>query len=567
MSFVVLLLGRLAARPDHVFLREARESGPVDTTGRQLLSAAARVRRAARKAGLRRGDRCALLASNSAAWVACDLGLTAEGVLVVPLYSRQKPPEIARILADCSPGALICGDSEVVERLRQEDPDLPPVLDPAEMSGLTGRASAGDEGGPPAEADPPAEPDPPADLAPEDPVAIVYTSGTSGEPKGVTITRGNVDFMLERTVERLEELTGGLGDEERVYHYLPWCFAGAWIALLACLRRGSTLTVNTDLHRIVEDLREVRPHWFQNVPVMLERIREGVEQAMRRRGGLVASFVNGAFRAARARAAGNAPRWLDGIKLTVAERAIFPSVRRRVGADLRAMVCGSAPLQADTQIFLEMLGIPILQVYGLTETCAICTMDRPGAARPRRVGAPVDGVEMRLGEDDEILVRGPNVFPGYWNRPEATSAAFTDGWFRTGDRGERDADGSWRILGRLKDLIVLGSGHNVAPEPIETELSRRLPTAKQVLLVGSGRPHVVAVVTGSVSPDDVQAALADMNETLPHYQRVCGSLLREEPFSVESGLVTANGKLRRDAIADALAGDIDGVFAAREAAV
>jgi long-chain acyl-CoA synthetase len=527
----------------------------VDTTGRELLTAVARVRAAARSAGLKRGDRCALLAPNSAAWAACDLGLTAEGVLVVPLYARQKPPEIARILADCSPGALLCGDAELVGRLREETADLPPVLDPAAASGL-GRAEAGAPGD-----------EPPVDLAPDDPVAIVYTSGTSGEPKGVTLTRGNVDFMLDRTVERLDELTADLREEERVYHYLPWCFAGAWIALLACLRRGSTLTVNTDLHRIVEDLREVRPHWFQNVPVMLERIREGVEQALRRRGGLVASFVDGAFRAARTRAGGDAPGRVDGIKLAVCERAIFPSVRRRVGPDLKAMVCGSAPLEADTQVFLEMLGIPILQVYGLTETCAICTMDRPGAARPGRVGAPVDGVEMRLGDGDEILVRGPNVFPGYWNRPEATAESFADGWFRTGDRGERDADGSWRILGRLKNLIVLGSGHNVAPEPIEAELARRLPAAKQVLLVGSGRPHVVAVVTGPVTPEEAAAAIGEMNETLPHYRRVCGSLLRDEPFSVESGLVTANGKLRRDAIARALAADIDGVFAAREAAV
>jgi long-chain acyl-CoA synthetase len=487
-------------------------------------------------------------------------------VIVVPLYARQKPPELARILADCSPGALICGDAELAARLREELPSLPPVLDPAEVTGLGAKGGMGA----PDAADPakagagdelPAEP--PVPLSPEDPVAIVYTSGTSGEPKGAVLTRANVDFMLERTVERLDQLTAGLREPERVYHYLPWCFAGAWMALLACLRRGSELTVNTDLHRIVEDLREVRPHWFQNVPVMLERIREGVEQAMKRRGGLVASFVEGAFRAARARARGDSPARLDGIKLAVAQRAIFPSIHRRVGPELRAMVCGSASLEPDTQVFLEMLGIPVLQVYGLTETCAVCTMDRPGQARPGRVGAPVDGVEMKRDESGEILVRGPNVFPGYWNRAGATRDAFRDGWFRTGDRGEADDAGSWRILGRIKNLIVLGSGHNVAPEPIEAELARRLPAARQVVLVGNGRPHVAAVVTGPVTPDEVETALAEMNETLPHYQRVCGSLLRDEPFTVEGGLVTATGKLRREAITEALAEQIDGLYAAR----
>jgi long-subunit acyl-CoA synthetase (AMP-forming) len=169
MSFIAALLERLAASPRDVFLREARENGVTETTGAALLAAVARVRSAAREAGLARGDRCALLASNSAAWAACDLGLTAEGVIVVPLYARQKPPELARILADCSPGALLCGDAELAGRLREELPSLPPVLDPGEVSGLgpagAGGARAGDSDG--------SAPEPPVPLAPEDPVAIV----------------------------------------------------------------------------------------------------------------------------------------------------------------------------------------------------------------------------------------------------------------------------------------------------------------------------------------------------------------------------------------------------------
>ncbi|MBZ0267966.1 AMP-binding protein, partial [bacterium] len=245
----------------------------------------------------------------------------------------------------------------------------------------------------------------------------------------------------------------------------------------------------------------------------------------------------------------------------------FPSIRRRVGADLRALISGSAPLSRDTQLFFGMIGIPVLQVYGLTETTAICTMDSPGHVTPGRVGRAVPGVEMKLGDDGEILVRGPNVFGGYWNRPEATEAAFTDGWFRTGDQGDRDDSGNWRILGRVKNLIVPSSGHNVAPEPLEEKLAALLPEAKQVVLVGNGRPHLAAIVTGDVEEGEAANALEELNEDLPHYKRIRAVLVVTEPFTIESGLVTANGKLRRDAIHEKLADRIDAVYRTAEVGV
>ena len=140
-----------------------------------------------------------------------------------------------------------------------------------------------------------------------------------------------------------------------------------------------------------------------------------------------------------------------------------------IGDNLKALICGSAPLSLETQLYFMMLGIPVLQVYGLTETTAICTMDDPRHVEPGRVGPAIRGIEMKLGENDEIIVRGPNIFPGYWNRPQETAKALRDGWFHTGDQGEVDATGNWRIIGRIKNLIILGSGHNIAPEPIEDE--------------------------------------------------------------------------------------------------
>src|SRR5271170_8148427 len=146
-----------------------------------------------------------------------------------------------------------------------------------------------------------------------------------------------------------------------------------------------------------------------------------------------------------------------------------------------------------------MLGIPVLQVYGLTETTAICTMDDPRHVEPGRVGPAISGIEMRLGENEEMVVRGLNVFPGYWNRPQQTAEVLRDGWFHTGDQGEMDAAGNWRIVGRIKNLIVLGSGHKISPEAIEDEIGRTLPGAQHVVVVGNGRGYLSAIVTGGVT--------------------------------------------------------------------
>jgi long-chain acyl-CoA synthetase len=207
-----------------------------------------------------------------------------------------------------------------------------------------------------------------------------------------------------------------------------------------------------------------------------------------------------------------------------------------------------------------MLGIPVLQSYGLTETTAICTLDDPNQYEPGRVGPAIPGIEMKLGENEEIVVRGPNIFPGYWNRPEDTSKALRDGWFHTGDQGEVDRTGNWRIVGRIKNLIILGSGHNIAPEPIEEKLQQQLPSAAQVVLVGNGKGYLSAVITGNVTGDQAQAAIDAVNPQFPHYKQVRAFHIRPEPFTIENGLLTANGKLRRDAIARELHDEIDEMY-------
>jgi len=179
---------------------------------------------------------------------------------------------------------------------------------------------------------------------------------------------------------------------------------------------------------------------------------------------------------------------------------------------------------------------------------------------PGRVGPAIAGIELKLGENEEIVVRGPNIFLGYWNRPEETQKVLRDGWFHTGDQGEVDAAGNWKIVGRIKNLIILGSGHNVAPEPIEDKILQHVPEAGHVVIVGNARGFLAALVTGKVSDEKVQAGLDAVNPELAHYKQVRAFCVLDEAFTIDSGLLTANGKLKRDLIAERFGREIDAMY-------
>jgi long-chain acyl-CoA synthetase len=330
--------------------------------------------------------------------------------------------------------------------------------------------------------------------------------------------------------------------------------------LLTSLERGSRLTMNTDLSKIAQDMRTVAPDYFLNVPALLERMRRAVDEQLWQAGGFVQAIYSRA-KSAWVRKHDGKAKSLDWFWLSLANSAIFPTIRKKmIGRNLRALICGSAPLAVETQLFFMMLGIPVLQSYGLTETTAICTLDDPQDYEAGRVGPAIPGIEMKVGESEEIIVRGPNIFPGYWNRPEETAKALRNGWFHTGDQGEVDAAGNWRIVGRIKNLIILGSGHNIAPEPIEEKLLQHLPGGAQVVLIGNGKGYLSAIITGAVTADQAQAAIDAVNPQFPHYKQVRAFHVRAEGFTIENGLLTANGKLKRDAIARQLHDEIESMY-------
>ena len=548
MPFVGEIFAQLKVAAGNTVLQEIRDGQLTGVTGAELLDLIAKARTFLAARGLKKGDRCGLLAPNSIRWIALDLAAMAEGLIVVPLYSRQSPAELVAMMKDCTPSLVCCSDAALRDAIQNEWTETPPQT-------LFDDIFAGVEG---VSLDRPQVRD-------ADPVTIIYTSGTSGEAKGVVLTAANVGFMLGCTSARLDLLMQGRAGQDRIFHYLPFNFAASWIALLTFLLRRSLVTLNMDLTKLAADMRAVAPDYFLNVPQLLERMRRAVDEQLWQTGGIAQAIYSRA-KGAWARRQEKQPRPVDGLWLWLANVLVFPAIRRKmIGANLKALICGSAPLNPETQVYFAMLGIRVLQVYGLTETTAICTMDDPQHVEPGRVGPAIPGIEMRLGENDEIVVRGPNIFHSYWNRPQQTAEALRNGWFRTGDQGEVDASGNWRIVGRIKNLIVLGSGHKISPEAIEDEITRHLPGAQQVVVVGNGRGYLSAIVTGSVAREQVQKVLDDMNPQLPHYKQVRAFCVTPEAFSIENGTLTVNGKLKRDLIANRMSNEIEEMYGVKQA--
>src|SRR5437868_1373501 len=490
MPFVGEIFAQLKAAGSTTVLQEIRDGQITGVSGAELLALIQRARTFLASKGLTKGERCGLMAPNSIRWIALDLAAMAEGLIVVPLYFRQAPAELVAMMIDSKPTLVCCGDGNMQAAIQQTWPGAPPhFLFEDIFRGVEGisleRLRVRDE----------------------DRVTIIYTSGTSGESKGVVLTAANVGFMLGCTAARLDLLMGGRRVRDRVFHYLPFNFCASWIAVLTSMLRGSLVTLNTDLTKIANDMSVVAPHYFLNVSELLERMRRGIDEQIATKGGMVQAIYSRANAAWLRKGKSAVSLWL-----WLANSLVFPAIRKKMaGENLRALICGSAPLAHETQDYFSMLGIPVLQVYGLTETTGICTMDDPRHPVTGRVGPAISGIEMKLSDDGEIVVRGPNVFPGYWNRPQQTTEVLRNGWFHTGDQGELDATGTWRIVGRLKNLIVLGSGHKIAPESIEGEIARHLPSAQQVVIVGNSRGYLSAIVTGDVSRERVQSTLDTVN--------------------------------------------------------
>lgn len=536
MSFVDHIFHVLRDNTARDLVVEHGEKGVRTTSRAKMLELIASARSALSKAGVLRGDRVAILGKNSSRWIAIDLAILAEGAIVVPLYARQSPEELVMIAKDAGVKRICVQTRELGEAIWALWPEAP-IVGFRELFDAPARTSA------------------PTARRPDDVATIVYTSGTSGTSKGAMITYDALDFMLPQTSAALSELMAQAGGEDLVYHYLPMCFMGSRLVVWTCLFRDNPIHLGSEPERILAEVGTVQPHYFLNVPILLERFKAGVDDAMAARGGPVAALYTRAVDPAAKRGT-----LADRITQAIAERVLYPKVRARFGENLRFLICGSAALRPDVSAWFERIGIPVYQVYGLTETTGIVTMDRPKDAKTGTVGFPLPRVELKLGEGDELMVRGPNLFTGYWNRPKESAAAFQAGWFRTGDQATITPDGRLAIVGRTKNILVLSSGHNVAPEPIEQRLAALLPGLVDAIVVGHARTHLTVLLTGEIQEPAIKAAIDRLNDELPHYQRLRAWQHRRTPLSDAEGLLTANGKPRRPAIEAHFQAEIDRMY-------
>jgi long-chain acyl-CoA synthetase len=546
MTFLEQIFGRLQRAATAPAVREIHDGKFVSVTGGELLAMTQQARQFLAARGMQKGERCVLLAPNSLRWIALDLALMAEGMVVVPLYARQAPLDLVGMMKDSTPSRIFCHDAALAAEIKKLWPQAPHIS--LLESVFLGESVAST---------------PPCHADDAGPVTIIYTSGTSGESKGVVLNSGNITFMLGCTNGRLDLLMGTRTEPEQVFQYTPFCFAASWIVLLTVLARNTVLTLSTDLTKLSDELKLASPEYFLNVPTLLERVRARIQESVKERGGLATTIFPRAQQAF-IRRHNKQRAFADFVWLGLANSLMFPAIRKSIGPNLKALICGSAPLSVETQLFFMMIGIPVLQAYGLTETTAICTADDPRAVEPGRVGPAMPGVEMTRADNGEILVRGPNVFAGYWQRPAETAQALEGGWFHTGDQGEVNENGNWRITGRIKNLIILNSGHNVAPEPLEETLAKLLPEAEQVVLIGNQRSFLAALIsaTGADGLTDgrIQSAIENVNAGQPHYKQIRAFHIVPEPFTIESGLLTTMGKLKREAITARFANEIDALY-------
>ena len=527
MNFVERIFDQLQSAGDHPSIIEVRGTAKVPTSAAKLFDQIQTFRRFLRSRGVGAGDRVALLAPNSSTWVACDLAILSEGAIVVPLYARQDPKELAFMVQDTKPVLVIASDEILAMALKNELHDACPVFTFAQ--GL----------------DCDRVHDRPFILQPSDPATIIYTSGTSSLPKGVVLNIGNIDFMLARTMASLREATGRANGEDRVFHFLPVCFAGSRIAMWTQLLRMNPLMFSTDLTNLAQEMKTASPEYFLTVPAVLEKIRTGVREKIQEKGGWVWNVYR---------------KRQSGIHSLLAKMLVFPKIKERIGENLKFIICGSAALGEETQRWFEAIGIPIYQVYGLTETTAIVTMDRPSSAVAGRVGEPIEGCETKITEEGELIVRGPNVFPGYWDRKEETKAVLRNGWLHTGDQAEFDTRGRLKIVGRVKSVVIPASGHNIAPEPIEQMFLDACPDAEHAVVIGHGRPYLSLLVTGKADEDEISKAVEVINAKLPHYRKIRKFYRYEEGFSIENGMLTANQKLKRKHIENVLVEPIEQLY-------
>jgi long-subunit acyl-CoA synthetase (AMP-forming) len=580
-------------RPDVAALHARAKDGSWDvTTWSEYREDYRAIAKGMMAIGVTPGDGVAIVAANRPEWVKCQMGSFASGGLLGPIYTTNTKEQTAYIVKDCGARIAICDDADQLAKYRAAQSeglidvekfitmdalgvDDDRVMSLAELMDL-GR-KAGD-----------ADIDARLTSVKDDDLAmLIYTSGTTGRPKGAMYTHANIDATGRSSVECYPAL--GTVDEVRSISYLPLCHAAEQgLTNMTGLRIATKVFFCNDLKQIKNFLTDVRPSFFLGVPRVWEKFEAALRGKFSEATGLKASMLGWATKTElaafnRSIAENQDP---NGMGHNLADKLVLSKIRGALGLDeLHYAFTGAAPISRSTLDFFASLGIPLHEAFGMTETTAFATVQPANRPRFGTVGKALPGVEIKIAEDDEIMLKGPCMISGYHNMPEESEELYTGKWMHTGDLGSLDAEGYLRITGRKKDLIITAGGKNVAPAEIEG-LLQALPGVGQAVVVGDRQPYLCAllVLDEEALPDLRQASglditstadaagndalrkwfderiAADCNEKLARYQTIKKFEILPEPFSVDGGELTPTMKVKRNVVNDKYSAVIDAFY-------
>jgi long-chain acyl-CoA synthetase len=538
-----------------------------DITAAQFLAQVRAVAKGLVAAGLEAGDRVALLSKTRYEWTLVDYAVWFAGGVTVPVYETSSAEQVEWILADSAARAVVVETAlhhSVVERARKEAPTVEHVwcLDDGAVTELT---DLGDD-----VSDEMLESRRLA-VTPSSHATVIYTSGTTGRPKGCTLSHGNFMFEVGVAVEELDELFRA--EDGSTLLFLPLAHVFARVIQVAAVRVRIRLGHSADVRHLVADLEGFRPTFILAVPRVFEKVFNTASQnaAADGRSRAFDKAVETAISYSRALDDGR-PGMLLRVRHAVFDRLVYSRLRAALGGRCAYAVSGGAPLGERLGHFYRGIGVTVLEGYGLTETTAAVTVNRPDAIKVGTVGRPLGGTAVRVADDGELEVTGGQICEGYWRNPEATAEVLTaDGWLRTGDLAEIDDEGFVRITGRKKEILVTAGGKNVAPSTLEDRIRAHL-LVDQCMVVGDGRPFIAALVTldtdavslwaknhgkpGAVQDlvededlrAEIQAAVDDANKAVSQAESIRKFVVLPDAWTEEGGQLTPSLKLRRTVV-------------------
>ena len=563
------------------------------------LRAVAALARAFEQFGAGRGDRVAILSENRVEWALTDYAVLGLGAIVVPIYPTLLEPDIEFLLSDSGSKGIVVSTEAQLRKVLNVRSKLPELKFVAVVDGPKTPSAGVLSWWKTVEAHSDAEREnidsfsgPARAVKPEDTASILYTSGTMGRPKGVVLTHANLVSNI-----RASEGLFPLGDRDVAVSLLPLSHVFQRMLDYYCFWQGVSIAYPESLDTLAQNLLEVRPTMMAVVPRVLEKVHERVMERVRQ----ARSFMRGVFywcidvgeHYFQFELEGRTPPLALRLKHALADRLAFSKVRAQLGGRIAVLISGAAPLSSKLAQFYFAMGLPVYEGYGLTETSPVIAVNYPGHVRLGTVGQVLPGVEVRLGEEregdeggegGEILVRGPNVTPGYYHLEEENRRAFVDGWFRTGDLGALDADGYLRITGRKKNLFKTSGGKYVSPEKLEN-LFQGHPYISQMVILGDSRKFVGALIVPNFDRLETYAraqgvpfkdrgelvASSEINEflrkqvdeichLLPPHERIRQFILLPREFTIASGELSATQKIKRSVVEERYRHEIEEMF-------